>query len=128
MSNNVQRLNAAILANEQLEKVFAEYKEKSETRIQVLYNENKVLKAEVAHLKSNENDINERLNRLESQLGIVYVDGDGEQNMELLDGGTSGGATEPGGPEGEARPTVPEKPGPEETQCDTALKSKTFRV
>ncbi|KAI9569931.1 hypothetical protein HD554DRAFT_2170921 [Boletus coccyginus] len=89
MSNNDQRLDPAIL-HEQLEQAFSEYKEKSEARIQALYNENKVLKAEVAHLKSSENEYQQAA----------------KSNVGPPNEGTSGGAIEPGGPEGDVKPRV----------------------
>lgn len=78
MSTNIARLNAAILANEHLERDFHEFKDKTEKQVQLLYNENKLLKAQNAHFKDEQKEILERLARIEPQLGFVYVDGDGD--------------------------------------------------
>ena len=61
--------------------------------IQVPYNENEMLKAKVAYLKSARSNVSEQLSCLESQIGIVYVDGDVELE-EVNRKGTSGGTAE----------------------------------
>ncbi|KAF8119205.1 hypothetical protein EV363DRAFT_1298025 [Boletus edulis] len=95
MSANVARLNAAVLAVEQLERSFSEYKDKAEKQVQLLYQENKLLKAENAHLKDEQKDILERLSRIESHLGFVYVDGE-DPGVTIQDGSSGPKITEPG--------------------------------
>ncbi|KAG9308194.1 hypothetical protein JVU11DRAFT_12342 [Chiua virens] len=130
MSNNIVRLNATVLAVEQLERSFSEFKDKTEKQIQLLYQENKLLKAENTHLKVEQKDFLERLSRIESQLGIVYVDD--EDPGVTAQGGTSDTTnTGPGtvGVTTDERVREVEKVNkdPELKASDDALKSKVFR-
>ncbi|KAG2353481.1 hypothetical protein BDR07DRAFT_1496188 [Suillus spraguei] len=74
MSANLARLNATIVAHEQLEMKFSTFKDQAEKKFQFLYNENKLLKAENSHLKLQQKDADERLRRIEAQVGIEYIE------------------------------------------------------
>lgn len=73
-SSNTTRLNAAIATLEHLETNFRSFQHQSETKFQLLYNENKLLKAEIERLKAETREIGERNSRVEEKIGIVYVD------------------------------------------------------
>ena len=65
----------ALNAHERLASEFREFRGKTEEQVQFL-NKNKLFKAENAFLKGEQNEILERLARIESYLGFPYVDGD----------------------------------------------------
>lgn len=77
-SANKNRLDATVLGLAELTKTTDEFSEKTEKKVQVLYVENKALKTENKGLKKRCTDLEERLQRVEKMLGIVYEDGDPE--------------------------------------------------
>ncbi|KAJ8580306.1 hypothetical protein M405DRAFT_890622 [Rhizopogon salebrosus TDB-379] len=121
MSANLARLNAAIVAHEQLETKFSTFKDQAEKKFQFLYNENKLLKAENLHLKLQQKDADERLRRIEAQVGIEYIEaGDGadienDEGEKVDDGGQQSSAN------------VKAEKDDQQRASDDALKSKIFR-
>ena len=73
-NTNTIRLNATIATLERLGNDFKTFQGQSETKLLLLYNENKLLKAEIAHLKAKTKEMGERTGRLEERAGIVYID------------------------------------------------------
>ena len=82
ISSNTTRLNAAITTLKHLETSFRSFQDQSETKFQLLYNENKLLKAEIERLKAETREIGERNSRVEEKVGIVYVDNPADEMGE----------------------------------------------
>ncbi|KAG2346336.1 hypothetical protein BDR05DRAFT_945914 [Suillus weaverae] len=96
VSANKNCLDATVLGLAKLTKTTDEFSEKTEKKIQVLYVENKALKTENKGLKKWCTDLEERLQRVEKMLGIVYEDGDPEEEepeeeIEVVDVGAEDG-------------------------------------
>ena len=73
-NTNTTRLNAAIASLERLGNDLKTFQGQSKTKLQLLYNENKLLKTEIAHLKAETKEMGEHTSWLEERVGIVYID------------------------------------------------------
>lgn len=122
MSANLARLNATIVTHEQLETKFSTFKDQAERKFQFLYNENKLLKAENSHLKLQQKDVDERLRRIEAQLGIEYIEAGDDADIE----NDEGEQVDDGGQQSSAN--VKAEKDDQQRASDDALKSKIFRV
>ena len=74
-NSNITRLNAVIAILERLESDFRVFQGQYGTRIQLLWNGNKLSKVEIAHLKAGAKEIGKRnTSRLEGSVWIIYAD------------------------------------------------------
>ncbi|KAG1820631.1 hypothetical protein EV424DRAFT_1556297 [Suillus variegatus] len=123
MSANLARLNATIVAHEQLETKILTFKDQAEKKFQFLYNENKLLKAQNSHLKLQQKDADERLQCIEAQVSIEYIEA--SDNADIKNDEDEGEQVDDGGQQSSANVRV--EKDDQQRASDDALKSKIFR-